>query len=71
MAKQKLNYNEAISEIEAILEKIENEEIDVDNLAKEVKRATELISLCKDKLYQTDKEITKILDDMENEGGES
>ena len=60
------SYNEAIREIEEILEKIENAEPDVDELASLVKRAGYLIKLCRTKLQSTEKEINTILNE-ENE----
>ena len=41
--------------------KMENDELDIDQMAEELKRAQELIKLCKDKLTKTDEEIKKIL----------
>ena len=40
---------------------MENDELDIDQMAEELKRAQELIKLCKDKLTKTDEEIHKIL----------
>ena len=40
MAKKELTYAEAMAEIEKILERLRNEEMNVDGLAAEVKRAT-------------------------------
>jgi len=57
------SYNQAINEIEEILEKIENGEPDVDELAALVKRAGYLIKLCRTKLHSTEKEIEAILKD--------
>lgn len=65
MAKKEKTYTEAMQELNDILAKIENDDIDVDVLAKETKRAVELINLCKEKLYKTDEEIKKILDKIE------
>lgn len=64
MAKQIKSYGEAITEIETILSKIENQKFDVDELAANVKRVSELINLCKEKLHKTEDEIQKILDGM-------
>ena len=66
MAKKKISYKEAIFEIEEILEKIENEELDVDELSEKVKRVSLLIKTCKDKLYKTETEVEKILKEMED-----
>jgi len=44
---KKLNYSEAYSEIENILEKIQNPDFPIDQLELELKRAKELVELCK------------------------
>lgn len=62
MAKKSIKYNDAVKEIELILQHLEEEELDVDQLADKVKRATELIQFCKDKLKNTEEEVNKILD---------
>jgi exodeoxyribonuclease VII small subunit len=64
MATKKVTYKEAITEIEDILEKIENEELDVDELSEQVNRVSALINICKDKLHKTEAEVEKILNDM-------
>lgn len=48
-----------------ILEQIESGEPDVDELSGKVKRASELIKVCRKKLKSTEEEIGKILEDME------
>ena len=45
--------------------RIENEELDVDVLLEEVRKAATLIKFCKDKLQKTNIEIQKILDKIE------
>ena len=65
MAKKKITYNEAIAEIENILAKIENEELDVDELSINVARVSDLIKICKDKLHKTETEVEKILSEMD------
>ena len=62
MTKEKPSYSEAIAEIEEILVKIEQGDLDVDELTKSVKRVTNLLNLCKNKLRKTEDEIGKILD---------
>jgi len=63
--KQEQTYGEAMRELQEIMDRIENEELDVDVLMAEVKKAAELIKFCKDKLYKTNEEIQKILDKIE------
>jgi exodeoxyribonuclease VII small subunit len=65
MATKKVTYNEAISEIEEILERIENEELDVDELAEKVKRVSQLLKICKEKLQTTNEQVEQILKEME------
>ncbi len=65
MVTKKVTYSEAISEIEEILEKIENEELDVDELADKVKRVSSLLKICKDKLLKTNEQVEQILKEME------
>lgn len=63
--KIKMTYSQAKKELEEIVSAIESGELDVDILTDKVKRASELISFCKDKLTKTDKELQKILEDIE------
>jgi exodeoxyribonuclease VII small subunit len=61
---EKISYEKAVSELEDIVNKIESEEISVDELSEKVKRASELIRICKAKLFSTEKEVNKILDEI-------
>lgn len=58
-------YNEAIAEIEEILQKIESGELDVDELTEKVKRVAYLLETCKKKLKTTETEIQKVIDGLE------
>ena len=60
MAKE-IKYEEALCQLEDIVSKMENEELDIDELTTELKQAQKLVKLCKDKLTKTDKEIKTIL----------
>ncbi len=65
MATKKLTYKEATIEMEEILEQIENEELDVDELAEKVKRVSVLLKFCKEKLHKTNEQVEQILKEME------
>ena len=65
--KEEFSYQDAITEIETILEKMENEELDVDVLSFQIKRVSHLIKLCREKLHKTEQEVEKILEEMEKE----
>ncbi len=56
-------YEEAYAELQAIVHKMENDELDIDQMTEQLKRAQQLIKLCKDKLTKTDEEIKKILEE--------
>ncbi len=65
METKEVTYKEAMTEMEQILEKIEKEELDVDELAEKVKRVSELLKICKDKLLKTNEQVEQILKEME------
>lgn len=60
-----LTYEEAYRELQKITEDIENETVSVDDLAGKVKRASELIRLCQDKLKSAETEVSNIIKNME------
>lgn len=60
--KKTLNYEEAVSQLEEIVKKMESGELDIDMMSTELKNAQQLIKLCKDKLTKTEEEIKKILE---------
>lgn len=66
-AKKKITYSEAITEIEEILQQMEDEELDVDELAGKVKRVSELVRFCRNKLKNTEEEVEKVLKEMEDD----
>jgi exodeoxyribonuclease VII small subunit len=65
MAQKTMTYQEAVDNIEDILQKIEHEELDVDDLTDKVKQVSKLIEICKKKLHNTEAEVEKILATME------
>ena len=58
---KEVKYEAAFAELQTIVRKMENDELDIDQMSEQLKRAQELIRLCKDKLTKTDEEIKKIL----------
>jgi len=63
-----LKFGDAMDELEAILRRIEEEEIDIDSLAEELKRATELLELCRGKIKKAEVEVTQIVQTLEGDG---
>lgn len=59
---KEISYKEAMIEIESIIEKLNNGELDIDTISQDVKRATELVLLCKNKLKKSETEIKKLFE---------
>lgn len=60
-----MDYKEASEELQKIVTEIEGGKIGVDDLSEKVKRAAQLIKMCKDKLADTEGDINKILTELE------
>ena len=60
-----MTYSQAKKELDTIVQSIESEDLDVDTLTDKVKRATQLIAFCKEKLTGIDVELQKLLDNIE------
>ncbi len=58
-------YEEALSQLETIVRKMEANEYDIDELAVQLKAAQRLIKFCKDKLTKTEEELQKIQNQRE------
>ena len=59
---KEIKYEEAVHKLEAIVDKMERGELDIDSMAAQLKEAQELVKLCKQKLNRTDNEIQKLLE---------
>ncbi len=58
-------YAEASAELESILEKIEGGEVDVDEVVTLVRRGTELIRFCRERLDAARLEVSKVVADLD------
>jgi exodeoxyribonuclease VII small subunit len=58
------NYTTAFEELKQIVIEIEQAEITVDELSQKVKRASDLIKICKSKLTTTEEDVNKILKEL-------
>jgi len=61
--KEEPKYEEAFQELQTIVRRMEDDQLDIDQLSTQLKRAQQLIKLCKDKLVKADEDIKKILSD--------
>lgn len=68
MSKNKpITYTEAVTELEIILEQLEtNTDLNLESISDKVKRASELMIVCKKQLHELDKELDKIMEDLDN-----
>ncbi len=64
--KTKLTYTDAFAELQEIVIEMENSEIGIDLLESKVKRASELLKICKDKLYTTEKNVEDVLNEIKD-----
>ena len=66
MAKKKSSidsYENAMKELQMIVDQLQEESIGIDELSEKVKRAADLIKYCKEKLRSTDKDLDNIFGD--------
>jgi exodeoxyribonuclease VII small subunit len=66
-------YAEALEELEGILEELEGDQLDVDVLADRVRRASELIKVCRGRIARAQSDVDSIvaeLDEFEAAEGE-
>jgi exodeoxyribonuclease VII small subunit len=59
-----MTYTEAFQELQDIVAEIEKGETTVDVLSQKVKRASELIQLCKKTLRETEGDVNSILQEL-------
>ena len=64
--KKKQTYAQAIAELEEIVTKLQNNECEIDELKSYTTRALSLLHFCKEKLFETDEEVKKILEELES-----
>lgn len=64
-AATELGYGEALAELEGILDEIEDDAVDVDVLATRVRRAAELLRVCRDRITAARVEVTQIVADLD------
>ena len=63
---KKLNYTEAVAELEQILAELEsNSEVNMDVISEKVKRAAVLMEFCKKQLHELDTDLEKMLEHLD------
>ena len=62
---EEIGFSAAMQELEAILGRIESEEVDIDQLAEELGRAAELLELCRGRIHKAEVEVSQIVQSFE------
>lgn len=60
-----LGYADAMTELDGILVELEGDHLDVDVLAERVRRASELIKLCRTRIARAQDDVDRIVTDLE------
>ena len=61
--KDNLSYDEAIARLDQLVKQLEEEDQGMDDLTKMVQEASELVTVCKQKLKMTSDEIKKAFEE--------
>lgn len=59
-----LGYPQALAELEGILDRLEHDEPDVDRVAADVARASELIAHCRDRIAAARLQVDEVVADL-------
>lgn len=62
-----IQYSKALEKLEDIIKRIENEEIDVDELSEKVREAAALIKVCRDKITKAELEVKDVVGSFDKE----
>jgi exodeoxyribonuclease VII small subunit len=61
MSDEEIGYADAMTELESILDDLEDDDLDVDVLASRVERASTLITLCRDRIGAARVQVEKVV----------
>lgn len=65
MTKKTEGYTQAYNELQKILEAMDQGDVDVDELSEKVKRAAELIEFCQKRLRDTELQVKRVMQKLE------
>lgn len=61
MTENTYTYNDAFEELQVIVSEIESGQTNVDELTEKIRRASQLIAICRAKLTSSEEEVEKLL----------
>lgn len=62
---QSMTYNEAVTELEQLVQKMQDPQCSIDNLTDYTKRSKQLLEICRSKLTVADEQLKQILDTLQ------
>ena len=62
-----IGYADALAELESILDELDGDEVDVDVLGARVRRASELLRLCRERIAGARFEVEQVVGELETE----
>jgi exodeoxyribonuclease VII small subunit len=71
MTEHEIGYGEALAELEGILDELDGDEVDVDVLGSRVRRAAELLRLCRDRIASARFDVEQVVAELEAETAET
>ena len=69
MSREEITYQEALEELRAIHGRLRGDDVDVDTLVEDVRRAADLVAFCKERLTSVGERLEEVLSDFDQETG--
>ena len=63
-----MTYTQAVTELEEIVQKMQDPQCSIDNLSDYTKRSKELLDICRQKLTAADEQLKQILATIQQQG---
>ncbi len=62
---QSMTYTEAVTELEQLVQKMQDPQCSIDNLTDYTKRSKQLLEICRNKLTVADEQLKQILETLQ------
>ena len=63
-----MTYTQAVTELEELVQKMQDPQCSIDNLTDYTKRSKELLDICRKKLTEADEQLKQILATIQQQG---
>ncbi len=61
---KEITYTEAFTDLQQIVQELENAEISIDELSEKIRHAKKLLEICQNKLTKVEEDVDEILAEM-------